>query len=170
MRMTGAHCIFVWCGFITVMDGNDEIHFKGQLFYDLLMTARKQLILCLSTALCGLGTWNRKRSTSLCSNPARSRGRRWRPHAAPTAEMGSSLQLAAKTVPSRSGTETSAWVLKHTHIPNITTCIQCGCKHRVSVLLWPWVQSHEPQVIWSQAREVRGQQVINTDQNSGAWI
>lgn len=87
--------------------------------------------LCLSTALCAHGTWTRRRSTSLCSNHAPSRGRRSYPHAAPTAVMGSSLQQAAKMVPSRSGTETSVWVLKHTHIPTTTmsnnVVVNMGC-------------------------------------------
>lgn len=51
----------------------------------------------------------------------------------------------------------------HTYQP-----AQCavGCKHRMSVLLWPRLWSHKTRVNWSQAREVRVQQVTSTDQNS----
>ena len=102
---------------------------------------RLNYILHLSTALYAHGTWTRRRSTSLCSNRALSRGRRSSPHAAPTVAMGSSLQQAARMAPSRSGTETSAWVFKHMHARTHTRTHtqtfqpqQCavGCKHRMS--------------------------------------
>lgn len=92
---------------------------------------------CVSTAPCAHGTWLQRRSTSLCLNLAHSRGRRSSPHAAPTAGMGSLLPLAARTAPSRSGTETSAWVLKPQNVQWVVNsgCLFCyGVRYRVMTL------------------------------------
>lgn len=112
-------------------------------------------MICLFTALCAHGTSIQRRSTSLCSSLAPSRVRRSSPHAAPTAATGSSSQRAAKMAPSRSGTETSVWVLKHKRMPaaaNVQWIVNIGC-------LFSYGLKYRVMRLRSQAREVRGRQI-----------